>query len=336
MKGVGESAVAAIIDERNKNGAFKNIFNLTQRIPNKSANKRCLESMAQAGAFDCFKEYIRAQYFYQAPGDTQALEKIIKFGNVFQAQSSNSANTLFGDLQMPDVQPPKLLTCEPWPLSVQLDYEKEVTGMYMSGHPLDNFKFEMRHYNIFSLADYNEYKAVVNTLSNPGKQFRVAGLVVDCQHRMTKTGKNFGILSIEDYSGKTEFMLWSEDYVKYTTYLEKGLIILVEGGFKTRYNTDQYEFKLSKIHLLETVKPTLTKQVVLEVQPQFIDTNFISFIETNIKSNPGKATLKFNIVDVRNNFKVGMYNLEKGFSMNDDMADFLIKNPDVEVSVVTG
>ena len=336
LKGVGENAIEHIIEERTKHGFYTSMYDLAKRVNSRAANKKSLESLIYSGAFDCFKEITRAQYFYQAPGDVQGLEKIIKFGTIYQSQNASVSNTLFGDLQMPDIVPPKLSVCEPWPLATQLDFEKEVTGMYMSGHPLDNFKFEMRHYNITPLADYNEFKLAVNTHANPAKQFRVAGLVVDAQHRLTRTGKNFGILTIEDYSGKSEFMLWSEDYVKYTAYLEKGLIVLVEGGFKTRYNSDQYEFKLGKIHLLETVKLTLTKQVVLEVQPQFINNNFINFIETNVKTNPGKASLKFNIVDVRNNFKVGMYSLEKGFTMNDDMAVFLIDNPDVEVSVVTG
>ncbi len=336
LKGVGENAIEHIIAERTKHGFYTSIYDLAKRVNPRAANKKSLESLVYSGAFDCFKDITRAQYFYQAPGDVQGLEKIIKFGNIYQSQSAGSSNTLFGDLQMPDIVPPKLSPCEPWPLAVQLDYEKEVTGMYMSGHPLDNFKFEMQHYNITPLADYNEFKLAVNTHANPARQFRVAGLVVDTQHRVTKTGKNFGILTIEDYSGKSEFMLWSEDYVKYTAYLEKGLILLVEGGFKTRYNSDQYEFKLGKIHLLETVKPVLTKQVVLEVEPQFINKNFINFIETNVKTNPGKASLKFNIVDVRNNFKVGMYSLDKGFTMNDDMVVFLQDNPDVEVSVLTG
>jgi DNA polymerase III subunit alpha len=242
---------------------------------------------------------------------------------------------LFGDLQMPDIVPPKLLPCEPWPLVQQLDYEKEVTGMFMSGHPLDNFKFEMQHYNITPLAEFNEFKAAVSTYPNPYRPFRVAGLVVDGQHRTTKTGKPFGILTIEDYSGKSEFMLWSEDYAKYTHYLDKGMIVMVEGAFKTRYNSDQLEFRLAKLHLLETVKPTLTKQVILDVPPQFVNENFITFIDKNIKANPGKSILKFNITDARNNYKVGLYNIEKGFTMNDDMALFLHDNPDVEVNVVT-
>jgi DNA polymerase-3 subunit alpha len=122
---------------------------------------------------------------------------------------------------MPEINPPKLSPCEPWPLIEQLDHEKEVTGMYMSGHPLDNFKFEMKHYNITPLADYNEFKAAISTHPNPAKQFRVA--VWWWMHNIVLLRpEKFCRSAIEDYSGKTEFMLWSEDYVKYTNYLEKG------------------------------------------------------------------------------------------------------------------
>ncbi len=335
LKGVGEKAIEDIIIERDKHGHYKTIYDLAKRVNQKSVNKKSLESLAYSGTFDCFKDINRAQYFYQAPGDMPGLEKIIKFGNIFQSQSANATNTLFGDLQMPDIVPPKLPACEPWPLVQQLDYEKEVTGMYISGHPLDNYKFELKHYNITSLADYIEFKNTVNSNLNPAKQFRVAGLVVDAAHRLTKTGKNFGILTIEDFTGKSEFMLWSEDYVKYQNYLEKGMIVLVEGGFKQRYNSPEFQFNLSRIHLLDTVKTNLTKQVIIDVQPQFINNDFVNFIDSNVKNNPGKSSLKFNVKDLRNNFKVGMYSLEKGFTMNDEMAGFLNENPDIEVSVVT-
>lgn len=336
LKGVGENAIECIIEERTKHGPYTSMFDLAKRVNQRTANKKSLESLVYSGAFDCFTDIIRAQYFYQAPGDVQGLEKILKFGNIFQAQSATSSNTLFGDLQMPEIVQPKLSPCEPWPLAEQLDYEKEVTGMYMSGHPLDNFKFEMTHYNITPLADFNDFKASVNTQANPAKQFRMAGLVVETQHRVTKTGKNFGILSVEDYSGKSEFMLWSEDYVKFTNYFEKGMILCIEGGFKTRYNSEQYEFKLGRLHLLETVKTALTRQVVIDVQPQFVSEQFVNFLDQNIKNNPGTTPLKFNITDQRNNYKVGMYTLEKGFTMNDDMAVFLNTNKDVDVNVVTG
>ncbi len=336
LKGVGENAIQNIIEERTKHGPYASIYDLAKRVNHRSANKKSLESLVYSGAFDCFTDITRAQYFFQAPGDMQGLEKILKFGSVYQAQNATASNTLFGDLQMPDIMPPKLSVCEPWPLAVQLDYEKEVTGMFMSGHPLDNYQFEMRHYNITPLADYVEFKAAVNTHPNPARSFRVAGLVVDVQHRLTKAGKNFAILSVEDYSGKAEFMLWSEDYVKYNNYLEKGLIVMIEGAFRQRYNGQQFDFNINKLHLLDTVKSTLTKQVVIDVEPQFINEEMVEFIDANVKANPGKTSIKFNIIDSRNKFKVGMYSLEKSVTMNDDLAFYLNQNKDIEVSVVTG
>lgn len=336
LKGVGENAIHNIIEERTKHGPYSSIYDLAKRVNHRNAGKKSLESLIYSGAFDCFKDITRAQYFYQAPGDVQELDKILKFGSVFQTQNANSANTLFGDMQMPEIVPPKLSVCEPWPLAQQLDYEKEVTGMFMSGHPLDNYKFEMRHYNITPLADYSEFKLAVNTHANPARSFRLAGLVVDAQHRLTKKGKNFAVLVLEDYSGKAEFMLWSEDYVKYTNYLEKGLIVMIEGAFRQRYDGQSYDFSINKLHLLDTVKSTLTRQVIIDVEPQFINEEMVAFIDANIKSNPGKTSIKFNVIDNRNKFKVGMYSLEKGVSMNDDLAFYLNENKDIEVSVVTG
>ena len=334
LKGVGEAAIENIVEERTKHGHYKDVYDIVKRVNLRSVNKKSMESLAYSGAFDCFKDIHRAQYFYQVPGDSPGMEKILKFGSIYQSQSANSANTLFGDLQMPEIVPPKLPICAPWQLIEQLDFEKEVTGMYMSGHPLDNFKFELKHYNITSLADYNEVKNAVGAIPT-FKQFRLAGLVIDAQHRLTKTGKNFGVLHIEDFSGKSEFMLWSEDYVKYTNYLEKGMIVLIEGAFKQRYNSDQYEFKIAKLHLLETVKSSLTKEVIIDIPPQFIDEDFVTFIDKNVRNYPGRTAIKFNISDPVQNHKISMRSLEKGFTMNDEMALYLNDHQHIDVSVLT-
>lgn len=335
LKGFGDNAIANIIEERKKHGTFGSVFDFAKRINQRSVNKKAVEALVYAGGFDCFEDITRAQYFFQAPGDMQGLEKILKFGSIIQAQNTSSSNTLFGDLQMPEIVPPKLATCDPWPLSEKLNYEKEVTGMYMSGHPLDDYKFEMQHYNIRPLAEYIEFKKEVNENPNPLRSFRLAGLVVDAQHRLTKQGKNYAVLAIEDYSGKAEFMLWSEDYVKYLNYLEKGLIIMIEGGFRQRYKGQSYDFNIAKLHLLDTVKSTLTKTVTIEVEPQFVKKEMVEFIDANVKANPGKTTLKFNIIDNRHKYKVGMYSLDKSITMNDELAFYLTTNNDFDVSVVT-
>lgn len=334
MKGVGENAIETIVEERTKHGKFKDVFDLVRRVNLRAVSKKTLESLIYSGAFDCFTDMHRAQYFFTPPGDVMALEKIAKFGQVFQSQAQSSANTLFGDLQMPEIMPPKLGTCPPWQLIEKLDFEKEVTGMYMSGHPLDAFKFELTHYNITPVAEFTEMR---NNNDGPPstRQYRLAGLVTDAQHRLTKTGKNFGIMHIEDFSGKCDFALFGEDYVKYSNYLEKGTIILLEGSMKQRYNSDNYEFRITKLHLLETIKPLLTREVRIEMSPSVIDEAFIDFVESNIKAHPGKTTLKFHVKDPIENLKFSLFTLEKSFTMNDDMAYYLNGKHDLHVSVMT-
>ncbi|RYF91584.1 MAG: DNA polymerase III subunit alpha [Chitinophagaceae bacterium] len=336
LKGVGENAIENIIEERNKHGQFQNIFDLVKRVNLRAVSKKSMESLIYSGAFDCFKDMHRAQYFYTPPGDVMCLEKIMKFGSVYQSNAASTSNTLFGDLQMPEIVPPKLSPCPQWQLIEQLDFEKEVTGMYMSGHPLDNFKFELTHYNIMPLAEFLEIKKNIDS-SPSSKSLRLAGLVVDAQHRLTKTGKNYGVLFIEDFTGKTDFFLFQEDYVKYQNYFEKGRIIMVEGAFREkRYKVGEYEFSLSKMHLLETVKGTLTKQVVIAANAAHIDEKFVNFIEHNVKENPGKTSLKFNLHDSRLDQKITLQTAGNGFTMNDDMAEFLNSNQYIEVNVLTG
>jgi len=337
LKGVGDAAVEAIIEERNKRGPSVNIFDFIKRVTQRAVNKKTLESLAYAGAFDCFTDLHRAQYFYIPQGDVSSgLEKIIRYGNVFQAQSLGNANTLFGDLPaVMDVPIPKIPVCEPWSLTELLDHEKEVTGMFMSGHPLDNFKFEISHYGITSLADFNEIRQTVTLQSNPNKPLRLAGLIIDAQHRVSRQGKNFGSIVLEDYSGKAEFMLWSEDYNRFRNYMEKGTNLFVTGSFKQRYNKAEFEFRIEKIMLLESIKQHLTKQVVIDLEARHLNDKMVHFFENNIKRFPGRAGLKFTITEPKQNLKVGMFTMEGGFEMNDDMAGFLAENPEFEVHVVT-
>ena len=156
-------------------------FGINQR----TVNKKTLESLAYAGAFDCFPEHHRAQYFHIAEGETiNGLEKIIKFGQVVSNQNATTANTLFGDMNLTmEIPPPRIPDCEPWSLTEQLDKEKEVTGMFLSGHPLDHYRFEMKHYGVTPIQDFNEFRESIKMQPNPGRVFRLLGLVADAQHQ---------------------------------------------------------------------------------------------------------------------------------------------------------
>jgi DNA polymerase-3 subunit alpha len=149
LKGVGENAIECILEERNKRGPYTSIFDLVKRVNLRAASKKSLESLAYSGAFDCFKEYHRAQYFINKETNVCGLDIIINFGNKFQAQAQTTSNSLFGDMISMDIPTPVLPKVEPWALTELLDHEKDVTGMFMSGHPLDHFKFELKHYRLY-------------------------------------------------------------------------------------------------------------------------------------------------------------------------------------------
>ncbi|GEO08187.1 hypothetical protein SAE01_06830 [Segetibacter aerophilus] len=335
LKGVGEAAIECILEERRKNGPYTSIFDLVKRVSLRAVNKRLMESLAYSGAFDCFKEYHRAQYFGCAKDTTATgLDIIVQFGQRYQAQAQTSSNSLFGDMVSIDIPTPQLPKVPEWTLTEKLDHEKDVTGMFMSGHPLDHFKFELRHYGFTPIDEFAQVKEAPHLSPKKNKPFKLAGLVVDAQQRVTKTGRNFGVLAIEDFSGKTELMLWSDDYVKFQNYLDKGKSIMVQGEFKSRFNSEQYEFKVTSINLLEVTKQNFTKQLILDVPTRIINSDFVDFFDKNIKAYPGKTSIKFNINDSAHNVKIGLYTLEKGVTMNDEIIGWLEENKDVDVQVV--
>ncbi|MBC7947071.1 MAG: DNA polymerase III subunit alpha [Chitinophagaceae bacterium] len=338
LKGVGDAAVESIIAERQKGGYYPNIFDFIKRISQRTVNKKTLESLAYAGAFDCFPEHHRAQYFYLPSGEVvTGLERIIKYGQVISTQNASSANTLFGDLPVTmEIPPPRLPECEHWSLTTQLDKEKEVTGMFLSGHPLDHYRFEMKHYGISAVSDFNEFKEAISLQPNPGRSFRLLGLVADAQHRIARSGNKYGNFIIEDYSGKTEFPLFSEDYLKISPFLQQGSTVLITGYFKPRYNKDEYEFKVQQVSLAETLKKNLTKQVNIEVHPQDITLEMVEFVEKNMRSfRGGKTSLSFVLTEPKSNLRVNLTTGTNTIEMNEDLIHFLENKPELEIHVLT-
>jgi DNA polymerase-3 subunit alpha len=339
LKGVGEAAVESIIAERAKGGYYTNVFDFIKRINQRTVNKKTIESLAYAGGFECFPEHHRAQFFYVPEGELiNGLERIIKFGQVITAQNATTANTLFGDLPITmEIPPPRLPECEHWSLTRQLDHEKEVTGMFLSGHPLDHYKFEMRHYGISSITDFNEFKEAIRMQPNPGRMFRILGLIADAQHRIAKSGNKYGNFVIEDYSGKTEFPLFSEDYLKISPFLQQGSTVLITGYFKPRYNKEEFEFKVQLVSLAETLKKTLTKQVNIEMHPADVTKDVVEFVEKNIKNyRGGKTTLNFVLAEPKNNLKVQLTTGSNTFEMNEEFIQFVEGKPELEVQVIMG
>jgi DNA polymerase-3 subunit alpha len=336
MKGVGEAAVESIIEERKTGGPFADPFHFMRRINQRSVNKKTLESLVYAGGFDAFPQLHRAQYMCVPEGESQTgLEKMIRYGNIVQAESMNTTNTLFGDLPaVLDIKPPQLTPCPPFSLTDQLEKEKEVTGIYLSGHPLDHYRFEIKHYGITSVADFNEIKESPQ-LAGSGKTVKLLCLVSLATHRLSRQGNKFGSFVVEDYSGKTELVLFGDDYVRFQHFLMHGQAVYLTGAFKQRWNKAELEFKISGITLAENIKRTLTKQLCLEIDVRNVEADWIDFFEKNIATFPGPSCIRIIITEPKKDLKAALQTNGHGFEMNTGMISFLEKRPEIEVKVAT-
>ncbi|HUX84426.1 MAG TPA: DNA polymerase III subunit alpha, partial [Chitinophagaceae bacterium] len=340
LKGVGTVAVENLLEERQRGGPFRSAFELVRRVNQRTVNKKSLESLVLSGAFDGFSELHRAQYFHHGDGDkVTGLEKIIRFGNQFQTGGVRPSGSLFGDGEAPQVREPQLDRCPPWPLVERLTREKEVTGIFLSGHPLDHFRFELEHYHIQTILQFNELSKLI--AENPaaaatnGTQFRLAGFVTSADHKTSQKGNKYGKLQIEDFSGSTELVLIGDDYVKQGAFCQKGYCLFITGGFRSRpYREDEYEFKISSIQLLEDLKKKQTRQIILSGEPSRISSKLVDFLSLHERNHPGKTELRFDLTDPEGQVTVSLRGTQKPVEVNDGLADFLTAQPGLGVQVV--
>jgi DNA polymerase-3 subunit alpha len=340
LRGTGEAAVEAIIQEREKEGPYQSIFDFVQRINQRAVNKKAMECLAMSGAFDGFEELHRGQYFFRPDGDnTTGLEKLVRFGNQCQANQLQSAGSLFGDLEMPPITPPKIPECEPWPLMVRLEKEKEVTGIFLSGHPLDSYRFELKHYHIAPLQELKACVEETEARAVEGKPFkdrgfRLAGFISDAQDRISKTGKKYGKIILQDFSGNLEIMFFGEDYVRFAQYLKPGLTVFVTGMVQSRqFRREQIEFRVQQIQLLEDIKRKQSRELVVATPADQLTEGQVRFLTENIRANPGSCEMLLQLTDPRNGWKVDLRSINKKLEMNDELADFLEKQDNLNIRI---
>jgi DNA polymerase-3 subunit alpha len=290
IKGVGEGAVEVIIAEREANGPYKSLFDLTKRVNLRSVNKKTLEGMGLAGAFDCFTNVHRAQYFFSNGADEpNAIEKAIRYANAAQANDSANQQSLFGGGAQVTLAEPIIPPCEPWNLMEKLKQEKEVTGMYLSGHPLDDYKIEFNNFNVTAMSNMDDYK---------NRELNIAGIVTDVFEKTGKNNKVYATFTVEDYSGNTKIMMWSEDYLRFKHFITVGQMLYLKGSMRPRFNSeDQFEFKVGQIILLAEVRERLLNKVTLTLKSDQLKNGFLVDFQKMLENYKGTAVLKLSIRD---------------------------------------
>ncbi|MBK7241736.1 MAG: DNA polymerase III subunit alpha [Flavobacteriales bacterium] len=304
VKGVGEAAVDALVAERSgEKGPYTNVFDLMRRVNLRSANKKAIESLAYAGAFDELGIQ-RAHFFYTAgEGKPTYMESLIRYGQQHQDGVESAQVSMFdavgdGSASIPE---PTLPAIEPWSALEQLHYEKEVIGFYLSGHPLDDHRLEIKYLCTANLLDLKELEKLA------GRDITFSGIVTKAEHRTAKSGKQFGILAVEDHFGTHEFMLFSEDYLKFKLYLVPGTLLLMKGRASARTwgrDEGQMEFKLTSIDLLSDARDKYITRVNLKIEAERMTDAIAQELGTLLKGSPGKCKVNLHVMSKYENIAI--------------------------------
>ncbi len=306
IKGMGEAAATNIIAERHKNGQYKDIFDFVQRVNLSAVNRKAMESLALSGGFDSFG-IRREQYFApNAKGDT-FVETLLRYGQVYQSEQSSMQNSLFGDMGGVEIQTPPVPDCEAWSTMELLKRERELVGIYLSAHPLDDYAVVLNHMcNLHcpQIGREMDKKAFASI-----EELTFGGIVTSVSQRWTKNNKPFGIVTIEDFEGQGELALFGEDWTKWQSMLQEEYHIYITAQCVQRFrnNPDAYDMVIKKIEFLSDVKEKSIEKFTVYMDSTMFNDAQLTDLETTLKNSTGNVPLYINIHDAKNNTNIQLY-----------------------------
>ena len=306
MKGVGENAVKEIIAKREEGGQFKDIFDLLERIDLRQANRKTIECLILGGAMDDFENTHRAMYFSEEEGGRNFIEKAIKYVQSKKNDAESAQASLFGEGSAEELPPPTMPQLEPWPSIIALKKEKEINGMYLSSHPLDDYRTEIQYFCTAELGRLNDVESIL------GRDVMVAGIVTEAQHRVSKMGKGWGIFHLEDFKGDYEFKLFGEDYLKFRHFFENEQLLYIRArgrkfnqrqgeGFIERLSVD-----VADVKLLADVLEESSKSLDIQIELSSLDSKAVDELHEILAMYPGKKRVKLHVVDTQEELDVKM------------------------------
>lgn len=314
LKGIGEGAVDLILEERETGGIFESIFDLMRRVNLRAINKKVMEGLALSGAFDCFADIHRAQYFAPTEKYDAFIEHLLRYGSACQNQQSHNQASLFGAAgEGVMVDEPKIPDCRHWSLLETLTREKEVTGIFLSGHPLDDYRLEMEHFVSGSLEQASQLKS--------RSQLLLAGMVNKARHMVGKQGQGWGVFELEDYQSSMEFRLFRDDYQKFKHLLEDGMAVFIKAKWQKGWNGGEEELKIVEMRMLGGIAEEMTQEVTLRIRLRYLDEDMVEKLEGLTRANKGKHRLKLELIDDEQRLTLKMISLEHRISANRSFLD---------------
>ena len=323
IKGVGHGAVETIVEQRKENGLYRSVFDLAKRIDLRAANKKAFENLALAGGFDSFGGVHRAQYFHVQGESGTFLEKVMKYGARFQENENSAQVSLFGessDIQIPE---PEVPPCPEWGTMEKLKQEKEVVGIYISGHPLDDYKTEISSFTNAQLSFFNDLPSYVN------RELAFAGVVSEVQHRVSKNGKGWAAFTVEDYTDSYEFRIFGEEYLRFRHFLIVNSFIfckvVVKEGWTNRETGKQGDPRLqyNQFYQLQDILENFTKKLTIKLRVDHLATTQIESMQSLLKDHPGDLALHFSLYDMEDETKLDFISRKQKIGISNELIQAL-------------
>ena len=307
VKGVGESAVQSILEERRKNGEFKNIFDFVQRVNLSSCNRKNIENLALAGGFDSFPGIKREDFFVKNAKEETFVEVLVRYGNKYQVDKAAATNSLFGGEMAVEIATPEIVPAAAWSDLERLNRERELVGIYLSAHPLDEFAVVLENVCNVHMADLADLTPLQN------RDLILGGIVTGVREGYTKNGKPYGVAKVEDYSGVAEFAFFGNEWVEKKNFFSEGMFLYMHGKC----------LKINTIELLPDVKEKVIERITVKAPLSSIDDEFITEFGSIVKQNPGNAELLFYIMDDDGQMYVNLSSRSIKVSVQKDLINYL-------------
>ena len=318
IKGMGDAAAQAIIDEREKNGQYKDIFDFVQRVNLSAVNSKALESLVLSGAFDGFK--IKRESFFARNADGRTfLETLMRYGQVYQQEKNASQNSLFGAMDEVEIATPAIPQGESWSTIEKLNRERDLVGIYLSAHPLDEFEFILKNLCNTQCQELNDRIELAKK-----QEVVLGGIVTAVRSKYTKTGKPCGFVTIEDFDGSGELALFGEEWGKWRGMLIEGCTVMVKAQFVQRFrNSDMMEMRITDIQYLQTVKDTQIEKITISLEADKLDDTTVSDLVTIIRDCPGSTQLFFQVRETGNSKPFVLRSRKERIDISKELISFI-------------
>jgi DNA polymerase III subunit alpha len=333
IKGVGESAVEMMVDERKKSGNFLDIYDFVERNKLSSITRKTMEALAISGAFDSLGEISRRQYVEVEDNEATLIERLIKYGNKHQFEKDTPQQNLFGEMSQGTIAKPEPPDIDEWHLLDKINREKELIGMYLTAHPLDRFKTEIDSFCTTNLHEMNDLKAL------SGRDFTFCGIVKTIRDTVDQwRNKPYLMAMVEDFTESYTIRLRGDDYVKFKHFFNQEIALLIRASVNEWRPRDEpgkivYSLKIKHINLMSEVKEKIVKAVDLNIPLASINEKLMDDLEKFTVPSEGKI-LKINISDPESNIKLNLFSRNKQVDVTSEFIDFLNDIPELEFKLV--